>query len=670
MAEITRQQVEDAFMQAHNAGDTANAQILADELRRMDAMAGSESPLQTEPQRMRAVAQGATFGGADEIEARARAMAGEDYNTALADIRSKLSAYKEDQPIASSAYEMGGALIPNIAYSLATRQAAPPATATPFAAPAASLFSKFAPNIAKVMGVGAAEGAATTALTSDKSLQDQMNPQDLANIGLGAAIGGGVGGLGYSAGLGLAKGVQALGDFTNVISGSRARNAVTNEVQRIAKEAGISDTDAIGRLLRGEILAEDPTVAGMMRAYRSGGGTPAKSIYAGMSGRPAETQAAAMDVIEGGIAKGLPKNLVSYARMADANLAKMERKEYEAAFANAGEATQPVIDEMYSAMRRYPSGANKLSAAFTSETGRTPFFEIDPNLNKIKFNSIPTAKDAEILRRIMSDEGDALLEKGGAGATIGINLKDAGNSLRSAIDKSFPDIATARENADSRRLINTSFKDGQQAMSKSADQVEVDFNKIVNTDPAAAESYRLGYLANMKNRMSTGAGKSMMGRLNDETTKEGMTLRMLFPQDRLDEALEKIGVAAQSRSSTSRILGGSETAATMMQAGRVGTIPPSISTGRLATDALRGNVDAAVNVLSRIVKQFQPSLSEKQTERVVGILMSKDPQVVQKALTDTSFLRSLNDKIVQVGGPLAFKVGATGAVPATTQEKR
>lgn len=669
MAEITRQQVEDAFMQAHNAGDTANAQIFADELRRMDA-AGSESPLQTEPQRMRAIAQGATFGGADEIEARARAMAGEDYNTALADIRSKLSAYKEDQPIASSAYEMGGALIPNVAYSLATRQAAPPATATPFAAPAASLFSKFAPNIAKVMGIGAAQGAATTALTSEKSLQDQMNPQDLANIGLGAAIGGGVGGLGYSAGLGLAKGAQALGDFTNVISGSRTRNAVINEVQRVAKEAGISAEDAMGRLFRGEILAEDPTVAGMMRAYRSGGGSPAKSIYAGMSGRPAETQAAAMDVIEGGIAKGLPKNLVSYARMADANLAKMERKEYEAAFVNAGSATQPVVDEMYSAMRRYPSGAKKLSAAFTSETGRTPFFEVDPLLNKIKFNTTPTAKDAEILRRIMADEGDALMAKGGADATIGVNLKEAGNGLRSAIDKSFPDIATARENAASRRLINTSFKDGQQAMSKSADQVEVDFNKIVNTDPAAAESYRLGYLANMKNRMSTGAGKSMMGRLSDETTKEGMTLRMLFPQDRLDEALEKIGVAAQSRSSTGRILGGSETAATMMQAGRAGTISPSISTGRLATDALRGNVDAAVNVLSRIVKQFQPSLSEKQTERVVGILMSKDPQVVQKALTDTSFLRSLNDKIVQVGGPLAFKVGAAGAVPATTQEKR
>ena len=669
MTEITRQQVEDAFMQAHNAGDTANAQILADELRRMDA-AGGESPLQTEPQRVRAIAQGATFGGADEIEARARAMAGEDYNTALADIRSKLSAYKEDQPRASSVYEMGGALIPNVAYSLATRQAAPPAMATPFAAPAASLFSKFAPNIAKVMGVGAAEGAATTALTSEKSLQDQMNPQDLSNIGLGAAIGGGVGGLGYSAGLGIAKGLQSLGDFTNVISGSRARNAVINEVQRVAKEAGISAQDAMGRLFRGEILAEDPTVAGMMRAYRSGGGSPAKSIYAGMSGRPAETQAAAMDVIEGGIAKGLPKNLVSYARMADANLAKMERKEYEAAFANAGEATQPVIDEMYSAMRRYPSGANKLSAVFTSETGRTPFFEVDPLLNKIKFNTTPTAKDAEILRRIMSDEGDALLEKGGAGASIGINLKDASNGLRGAIDDSFPDIATARENAASRRLINTSFKDGQQAMSKSADQVEVEFNKIVNTDPAAAESYRLGYLANMKNRMSTGAGKSMMGRLNDETTKEGMTLRMLFPQDRLDEALEKIGVAAQSRSSTSRILGGSETAATMMQAGRVGTIPASISTGRLAADAIRGDVGAAVNVLSRIVKQFQPSLSEKQTERVVNILMSKDPQVVQKALTDTSFLRSLNDKIVQVGGPLAFKAGAAGAVPATTQEKR
>jgi hypothetical protein len=72
---------------------------------------------------------------------------------------------------------------------MATKQAPPTAAAS-----TATLFSKFFPNLAKVAGVGAAEGAVTTALSSEKTLGEQMNVQDLANIGIGGTFGAAVGG--------------------------------------------------------------------------------------------------------------------------------------------------------------------------------------------------------------------------------------------------------------------------------------------------------------------------------------------------------------------------------------------------------------------------------------------------------------------------------------------
>jgi hypothetical protein len=468
----------------------------------------------------------------------------------------------------------------------------------------------------------------------------------------------------------VAKGAQIGSDILSSVSGSRARNAANNEIQRIAQEAGISVNDAMDKLARGEILAEDPNVMMMVRSFKARGGPASKEVVTGMTGRPAQTQQAAMDVVESGIAAGLPKNLVRHARSSDEALAKLERNEYEAAFANAGDATQDVVDEMYSVMRRYPTGGKKLAAAFTSETGRTPFFSIDPTTNKISFNMPPTMKDAEILRRIVDAEGDALIAKGGADATIGINIKNANTSLRGSIDNTTPDIAVARSNAADRRLISSSFQNGRKAMSKSADEVEVEFNDILNKNPDAAESYRLGYLANMRSRMSTGAGASMMGRLENEASREGSTLRLLFPADRLDEALIKIGVAAQSRRATGRILVGSDTAATTMQANRVGMIPEIITTGRLAADAIRLNMDAAANVLNRIIKQFQPGLTDAQAAQVARVLISQDKDIVRKALTNKAALASLRDKITQVGEPLSRMAAQAAVVPATSLEQR
>ena len=76
----------------------------------------------------RSVMQGLTFGFADEIEAGARSMFSETYDEAIGKVRGKLKDYKEAFPIESTAYEVGGAMIPAVAATVLTGGLAAPAT--------------------------------------------------------------------------------------------------------------------------------------------------------------------------------------------------------------------------------------------------------------------------------------------------------------------------------------------------------------------------------------------------------------------------------------------------------------------------------------------------------------------------------------------------------------
>lgn len=80
-------------------------------------------------QRLRSIAQGATFGGADEMEASLRsAVTGETYDQALKDVREKMKAYQKQSPLEALAYESLGGVGMAAGTTLATGGLAAPAT--------------------------------------------------------------------------------------------------------------------------------------------------------------------------------------------------------------------------------------------------------------------------------------------------------------------------------------------------------------------------------------------------------------------------------------------------------------------------------------------------------------------------------------------------------------
>ena len=108
-----------------------------------DAIRRAEIAVAREPQRARAMAQGFTYGFADEIEAfvRSAVPGGPEYKDIRDELRAKLSTYKEDNPGAALTYELAGALVPSLALAL-----------TGVGAPAVGA------NTSRLIGLGALEG--------------------------------------------------------------------------------------------------------------------------------------------------------------------------------------------------------------------------------------------------------------------------------------------------------------------------------------------------------------------------------------------------------------------------------------------------------------------------------------------------------------------------------
>lgn len=622
---------------------TPEQQAAIDSVRAMTARA-------YEPQRLRMMGQGATFNTADEAEAFARSkVSGRPQAEIEDEIRQQIRNYQQTSPIASKAYEFAGAVIPAAAATYATRSPAP----------AAGVFSKFLPNLAKVVGLGAVEGAAQTVGGMEQPFRERLN--DPGKIAYGAGVGAVTAGGLQTAGTGLVKGLDVVTEIGRFASGSRARNAVTNEVQRIATEAGIDVAEAEARLMRGELIAEDPNVALQLRAYM-GQGESSANIRGTMQDRPATTRRTAFETIRSGIAAGLDRNIYRHMRASAEFLKKLENKEYISAFKTAGDAPQSVVDQMYETIARFPSGGNQLKNAFKSETGLDPFFVID-DLGKITFRMQPTMKDAEILRRIVADESRLLTRGGGAGATIGINLGEAEKTLRSSIDEASPQIGTARNNARLVRQRNEKYQAGLKANSKNADEIQVEFNDVLNSrDPGLIQAYRFGYLQNLQAKIQGGNKASIVNRLTDPESKEGLIFRTIYPEDLQEAALSRLGVARQAQTASNTVLQGSQTMPTQTAQGRQGMMSDTVRTSGLAADAMRGDVSAAATIIDRMIQQFRPGLTDTNRSAIARILLSSDPLIVIKALTDTEALKSLQAAII----PLAQSPAITASLAGTT----
>lgn len=586
-------------------------------------------------ERTRAAAQGLTLGAADEIEAGVRSLfGGRPYEDVLNEIRGSLKAYQEARPIEAMASEAGGAVVPAVGAALLA----------PFTGGAST--AAVAPTLGRLAGMAALEGGAYAFNTGEGGFAERA-----ARVP-GGAVTGAIGGT-VAGGITRAAGgaINALTDATRRIIGNRGSSVVENEIQRLAQQTGKTADEIADDILNGRILAENETIKAAVRAYRAGGGEASTVITQAMTPRPAATRAQAMDEMRQYLSDiAQPSALQGQRRSEEA--AKIAERAAYAPFKDIA-APEPVSREVLSALEVVPEAITEVNKMFRGLVAVTPPANgIGPA--NVTFTRPITLDEAERVRRAIGNAASSEYRGGFGGA--GETFAEAEQSLRGLLDAASPELGAARATAAGVRAQRDAFEAGQTALAGDVNETLFNFSKI--TDPQKVEAYRAGLMAALEARAATGSRQSLIRNLTNEETKEGKILRAVLPQDALDDVLRRLETARASQVTTDYVLGGSPTADTMMEAGRRGM---DVSFADV-TGVLSGSPDAMINVASNIAARFTRDLTDAERARVARILVSEDPDLVRRAISDEGAMAALQQRVQQLTAGAARGAGRAGAV--------
>ena len=233
--------------------------------------------------------------------------------------------------------------------------------------------------------------------------------------------------------------------------------------------------------------------------------------------------------------------------------------------------------------------------------------------------------------------------------------------MRSALDVDVPALAATRETAAMTRTAREAYKEGQKVFAKSPDIVELELEDARRKGEGAVKAYRTGVMQALRNRMRTGSMRSMMSNLADPERKEGQVLRIVIPEDELENVLASVARAARSQQASTHVLGGPQTAASLAEQARQGAGVKAID----VAEAISGSPMAASRVIRDVIREAAPNLSDAERVQIADILLSENPEVVRRALVDESGMAAFQAAVertmqaIQAGAQRGAAVGPT-----------
>ena len=612
---------------------------------------------ETPTQKTRTIAQGLTFGFADEAEAKLRSLYDpREYEEILNEIRGSLDQYSEAYPKSSLGYELSGAALPALLATIWSGGGAAPVIFGRLAAklPKAvtNIIGTTAPKTLIGAGLTGATQGAVTGIGKGETASERAE---------GAVVGGFAGSV-----LGPAAKVA-----TDVIGGSaikiidayrrkvgdRGASVVEAELQRLVAETGGTVDEIITGIQNGTIMAENKTLLDAVRGYRAQGGASGSTLKQVMERRPIETRKGAMANLQGGLSQVDDPNVLRQ-MTADFDEAKRLEKEAYDPF-KIPKVSNLLQLELKEAIARVPQAGQALNKLFGARGGDAPFVISDAG--KVTFKRTPTVEEAEIVRRVLSEVTSSEY-RGGMGS-VGEAIGEVESGLRRTLDVEQPNLAIAREGAKTLRVAQDAYKNGTSIFGKSADQVDVDFAEILKKGEGAVKAYRAGLMTAIRNKITTGSKQSVMKNLLDPERKEGIILRTVFPEDQLDEVLNKIDVAATSQAASNRILQGADTAITTQQIKNQGQ---KIGGGELMEVIASPNPINIGRVVNKFIDRTAPQLTDVERQRVINVLVSEDAAFVKNMLKDESGIAKLQEAVKRLINTV--KSGATQSVTKTSPE--
>lgn len=620
----TQQEYKAAIDKAMAAGDRQ----AAEELARMAAYLYGDYTPQAESQFGRTVAQGVTFGFGEEIEAGARAAAGmlglsEDdrgYQEIRDELRGKLAEYKQQNPGTALTAELIGGIVPGLLTGGAGLAAGAGRTGA---------------TIARTAGVGAGEGA-----LAGVGYSEREGLQSLAD-----APGGAVAGAVASAALsGLGAGFKK---FIGERLPRRSATMVQAELQRLAEGTGKTVDEIIADVRDGKIIAENATLMATLRAYQSAVDEAGAMIKKRLPERAAETRSAAASSLQRTLAPQIgDPNILRGMKRSDDELRLLEREDYQRVYESVPQVTPEIASTLEDILQRLPAARAEVDNIYSTSRTLVPLFVPD-EAGAVTLRRAPTLEDAEVIRRALDEEATKLYRAGSG--SLANNYSDAAADLRSMLDEVYPNLDATRARAKLRRDVRDAFAEGRKAMSRNADEVEIEVERL-QANPQALEAYRSGVMASLRDKLNRQPG--VIERLANPDRQEGIILRTLFPNEPIGDVIAKLDIAAGSQRAAQDILRGSQTAPTNIALAKIGSQGGTDQ----ALRAVTGDPIALAQIVGQQLAKFAPDLNEADRVKVVQVLLSEDPDFVRRKLVEPDGLQELTAKARTIAGSMRGSV--------------
>lgn len=623
---------------------------------------------------------GEALGGIRSIISRA---AGGDlsYEDALKEENDILESARSGAPGESMAYEIGGAALPSVISMIFSAGSSTPAVLANIARIASQFgLKKGAGSVLKTAGKGAVEGFTAGVGAGEGDLIDRAtDTKTLLSTGIGTTAGPAVQGLVKVAGKGISK-IANLDVFRKKIGGLLGK-AETDELIRIIDESGIEPEEIIRRVSEGEVIADmSPELAMSLRALYSTAGKGRGEIATTLTRRMDTSPAKASATLQKNLAPGEESgNILKWFGKSEKNLKKQEGDAYNKIFNESRDNLDPdaarllytnLNREVVEIVQTQKDLLPKISALLQA-TKQKPLFKVSKTGNVTMLRDVDL-ETSEIIRRALDDQASENFQKG-SGA-MGTALSDLEGSLRTVIDDAAPALAATRAQWAKIMARSRAFDDGKKILSKSADEVELLFeNLVAKGDGEAIAAFRAGYASALRNKKTVSGQTTLFRNMNDVSRKERLVLETIYPGEQLDDVVKQINLADRAIKTVTRVLGGSPTA------------PQQAATKKIGSMSLLANVaDIFMRPLSapfaamRILRDFAGSkmdnLSQEQRTEVAKMLVSEDPTLLEKMLTDKTVLGKISQKynsiIDNLGSTARRATATTSAVDVQRGESR
>lgn len=626
-----------------------------------------------ESQKTRSLAQGLTFGFADEAEAAIRSVFSDDsYKDIRNNIRKQLADYQRENGAEALALEMAGSTIPSFVsmFIPALGQTATAANVSRLATLGNKLKqAAVSPNLstlAKQAKVGTIEGGIAGIGYSDK--------EDVSDIGMDALTGAGIGTVMSPA---VSKGSELLGrGGSNLYGGIKAylqgkpsASRVEKIIQKEAADAGLEPEEFLEEVANGRVMSDNETIRILLREVTSRNPQALREAATSYTRRAREKGDELTDALRRDVGDTYDPNLTALESATRKSEEESASELYNLA-RNAGKDPSPILIDFMQTKLANPRIAKEIMDRYDGNL--VPPFQIKEN-GAVEFIRMPTMEDAEIMKRTLASM-DNMENRAGRG-DLAQTYRNDKNVIQDLIERQVPEYGDARRNFRSMKQQQEAYTRGVKAPALSREQITgtetLDFDKMT---PQEQQRYGQGAALTLMGKGREDRDLMALSRMTaaDSVTELGQKtparslIEMISPNSSVPEASRAYRDIRLSQAALPT-KGGSQTAPMLARGGQLDDrasaaidLGGAVMTGD-ATGVMIGATTQAIK------QKLSAKLTDDEILDLTRILISEDPDQIYKVLTSGLENKEIQEEIARLAEPYIQRMKAAGSRIGSTQ---